>query len=189
VASVFPWLSQVASRYETYKFRSIAFHYHSRAATSQVGTVGLAFDFDAQDPAPASQMTALAYHDRVADAVWKEQSLVLDLSQGDRLPTRYTRVGLPTTPYDLKTYDLGNLHVFTDGVAASVNLGLLEVVYSIDLFTPQIQDPVGGLTTSTTALDATHLFGTDFTPDSQAIMPFTVTSSGVIPLTRLLRAS
>jgi hypothetical protein len=136
---MFPWLSQVAQRYETYKFRKLLFEYHTRAATSQVGTVGLVFDFDAEDPAPASQMEALSYHDKCADSPWKDDCVVLDLAQGDRLPIRYTRAGTPTGNYDIKTYDVGNLHVFTDGVASSTNLGLLEVKYVVDLYTPQIQ--------------------------------------------------
>jgi hypothetical protein len=180
VASVFPWLSQVAQRYETYKFREVSFHYHTRAATTQVGTVGIVFDFDAQDPAPSSQMEALSYHDKVADSCWREQSLKLDLVQGDKLPTRYTRAGLLATPYDLKTLDLGNVHVFTDGVAASTNLGLLEVCYIVDLFTPQIENGVGGTLVGSVGLDATHLFGTTYTVNSEANLPFTVTSSGVV---------
>jgi hypothetical protein len=184
VAACFPWLSQVAQRYETYKFRELCFHYHTRAATTQVGTVGLVFDFDAQDPAPSSQMEALSYHDKAADSCWKEINLRLDLAQGDRLPVRYTRPGLPASPYDLKTLDLGNVHVFTDGVAASTNLGLLEAVYTIDLYTPQIQNPVGGSVNNTTAMDATHLVGTTNTVDAQAILPVRFTSSAVMTFTQ-----
>jgi hypothetical protein len=177
---MFPWLSQVAQRYETYKFRKLLFEYHTRAATSQVGTVGLVFDFDAEDPAPASQMEALSYHDKCADSPWKDDCVVLDLAQGDRLPIRYTRAGTPTGNYDIKTYDVGNLHVFTDGVASSTNLGLLEVKYVVDLYTPQIQDPAGGFFYGSTGCDATHLFGTNFfsSADAQAIGVGSIDSTG-----------
>jgi len=178
---MFPWLSQVAQRYETYKFRKLQFEYHTRAATSQVGTVGLVFDFDAEDPAPASQMEALSYHDKCADSPWKDQCALLDLAQGDRLPIRYTRAGTPGGNYDIKTYDVGNLHVFVDGVAASTNLGLLEVKYVVDLYTPQIQNPVGGATNGLTGLNATHLFGTDFgAGDLQAILVGSADSTGQV---------
>jgi hypothetical protein len=184
VASLFPWLSQVAQRFETYKFRYLQFQLHTRAITSQVGTIGLVFDFDAQDPAPTSQMEALSYHDRTADSPWKGQSVTLDLTSGDRLPIRYTRVGLPSgISYDLKTLDLGNLHVFTDGVLASANLGILEVSYSLDLYTPQIQNGIGGRFYNTVGgLDATHLVGTvaNFLSDPQANAPFVVTSTSVL---------
>ncbi len=179
VASMFPWLSQVACRYETYKFRRLQFEYHTRAATSQVGTIGLVFDFDAEDSAPTSQMMALSYHDKCADSPWKDQCVQLDLVQGDRLPVRYTRAGSPSSDYDIKTYDIGNLHVFVDGVAASTNLGLLEVRYVVDLYTPQIQDPVGGRFYSSAGLDATHLIGSNWAGDAQAIAVGASTSTQV----------
>jgi len=142
----------------------------------------MVFDFDAQDAAPLSQMEALTYHDKVADSPWKDSCLRVDLAQGDRFPVRYTRAGLPSGTYDIKTYDLGNLHVFVDGVAASTNLGLLEVNYSIDLFTPQVQPSVGGTLLQTTGgMDRTHLFGTVATSasDPQSVLPGKLTSTSV----------
>jgi len=180
VGSMFPWLCAIAQRYETYKFLDITFHYHTRASTSQVGTVGLVFDFDANDEAPTSQMAALSYHDKVADSPWQMMSFKLDLRQGDKLPTRYTRVGALGSVSDLKTLDLGNLHVFTDGVAASANLGLLEICYTVDLFTPQIEDPVGGTLSCNAGLSGTVLFGTNLAEDPQAEMPFDASSDQLV---------
>jgi len=126
-------------------------------------------------------MEALTYHDKVADSPWKDMCLPCNLAQGDRLPVRYTRAGLPSGNYDIKTYDIGNLHVFVDGVAASTNLGLLEVNYSVDLYTPQIQNPVGGQMANTAGLDATHLMGTlaNVSLDPQALLPGAVTTTQV----------
>lgn len=178
----FPWLADIAARYETYKFRSLRFDYIPQVATSASGVVILAFDFDAQDPAPVTQFAALSYRDRASNVVWSPSSLQLDLAQGDKLPSKYTRVGAPIgSSYDLKTFDLGNLHVCVEGVAAAT-VGRLEVSYVVDLFTPQIQDPLGGVISSATGLDATHLFGTpaSLVSDSQGEFPFTVTSSSVL---------
>jgi hypothetical protein len=75
---------------------------------------------------------------------------------------------LPSGSFDIKTYDVGNLHVFSDGVAASTNLGLLEVKYVVDLFTPQIQNPAGGAFYGSVGTNATHLFGTDFLTNADA---------------------
>ena len=100
---------------------------------------------------------------------------------GDRIPVRYTRAGLPGATYDLKTFDLGNLHVFTDGVEASANLGLLEVTYSVDLFTPQIQDGVAGTTQATADLSSVALVGSNFAAaDPQSLLPFSRTSNAVL---------
>jgi len=173
-------LSTIAQRYETYRFRRIEFGYDARCATSQVGTVGLVFDFDALDPAPVSQMDALSYHDKAADVPWKEQCVRLDLAQGDRLPSRYTRVGVPAGSYDIKTYDVGRLHVFTDGVGAVSNLGLLRVDYEVDLFTPQIQDPMGGSFYSTAGLTAAKLFGTNAVVTAGSNLPGSIVDGSFV---------
>jgi len=178
VPSVFPWLSQVAARYETYKFRRLSFSIRTQSATTAVGSVGMAFDFDANDPAPTSLLMGLSYRDRSLGACWAEQRLDLDLRQGDKSPSKFTRVGLPTEPYDLKTYDLGVLHVFTEGVSAAT-VGILEADYTVDLFTPQIQDPIGGSFHVSTGMDATHLFGTAIEPNAGALLPGAVTSTSV----------
>jgi hypothetical protein len=181
VSSIFPWLSQVAQRYETYKFRQLKFRIHPRAPTDEAGTIGMVFDFDALDTAPASQMEALSYGDKTADSVWREQVLNVNLAAGDKQPARYTRAGIVAAVSDLKTYDVGALHVFCDGTGA-ITLGLLEVVYTVDLFTPQIQYPVGGTWLTTAGLDATHLIGNTatFVGDTDAIAPFTWTSTSVL---------
>jgi len=180
VPAVFPWLAPLAARYETYKFRSLAFHYRPQVSSASAGTVTLAFDFDALDDPPATLFESMSYHDKSSGSVWCPNSLQLDLSQGDKAPSKYTRVGLPSgTNYDLKTFDLGNLQVCVSGVSAAT-VGLLEVVYTVDLFTPQIQSPIGGTLTGSAGMDATHMFGTTVTADSNANLPYVVTSSAVI---------
>jgi hypothetical protein len=81
---------------------------------------------------------------------------------------------LPPTNNDLKTYDVGNLHVCTEGTAPAT-VGYLEVEYVVDLMTPQIQDPVGGSQSFTS--DVTHIFKTVNVTDNDAVFPFT-TSGG-----------
>lgn len=180
----FPWLSGVATRYETYKFRRLEFFIRTRSPSTYGGTVGMCFDFDALDPAPINQLSALTYHDKTADSAWSDQSLVCDLRLGDKTPSKYTRPGLPTSynNYDLKTYDIGTLHVFTDGTGNSANCGLLGVSYDIELFTPQVETPVGGSFSNTTGLDAAHCFGSlpTISVDGNSTFPFTVSSSDTI---------
>jgi hypothetical protein len=179
VASMFPWLSQVAQRFETYKFKSLMIGYHTRAATSQVGTVGMVFDFSAEDPAPQSQLQALTYEDKSADSPWKEQSMRVNLLSGDKQPSRYIRAGAPSGTYDIKTYDVGNCFIFTDGVASSTNLGLLEVYYDVELYKPQTQTPVGGSFSTGGGVDKTHLVGTTtlFAGTADSIAPFVPSST------------
>lgn len=174
VASCFPWLSVIAARYEEYKFHSLHFRYVTTTATSTVGSITMAFDFDALDPAPTSMFVARSYHDRAGGAPWANWTFPLDLRQGDRTPQKMIRVGTPVASSDLKTYDIGALHVCTEGIAAGT-YGYLEVSYDVEFFIPQIQDPIGGGVQYTS--DNTHLFLTVALADTSALLPYT-TSGG-----------
>jgi hypothetical protein len=183
VAAIFPWLAPIAQRYETYKFRKLEFTYRTQTASTTTGIVILGVDLDAADPGPVQISQAYAMQNRVADAFWKDQTLRTDLT-GDRLPSRYTRpgqfLGIGNRAVDIKTYDLGNLCVSWDGAnVLNVDLGLIEVHYCIDLFTPQSENGVGGAWDNDIGLDATHLFGTvaDLNPDPHAILPLYPTTS------------
>lgn len=179
LATCFPWLAPVAARYETYKFRRLEFIFRTQAATTQTGSVCLAFDFDACDEPPETYMEAMAYRDKSLSAPWGLQKLVCDLRQGDRLPSKYTRVGALAGGQDLKTYDVGTLHVGMEGVAAAT-VGLLEVHYTVDLYTPQMSDSVGGVMKDTDGLDATHVFGTSPTYNEYSSLPGTVNTAGQV---------
>lgn len=173
--SIFPWLADVANRFEKYKFSSIAFRYIPQSA-ALAGLVTLAFDFDPNDDAPVTMAQATTYHDYVSTSIWHEATLRLDLASGDRLPQKNTRPGLPGGDIDLNVYDVGRLHVLTEGAAAGV-VGYLEVMYTIDLMVHQVQESVGGKAMATADLDATHLVGSDETFDLQAVMPWTPTDT------------
>lgn len=181
VGAIFPWLAPIAARYESYKFRSLKFRYHTRSATTATGSVCLAFDTDAMDNPPTGLMEAMSYHDSVSDVPWRPIELTVDLAQGDKLPSRYTRTGAiaVTTGFDLKTYDIGTFHLIFDGVTAGT-VGLMEVSYVVDLFTPSIQDGIGGLVTVTGGADSTHLLGTTRTLNDKGRFPFEIDAAGTM---------
>lgn len=169
IGTLFPWLSQVASRYEKYCFRRLKFSFHTRAPTNTVGTVGMAFEYNATDSVPISLQQVLSYQDKTADAPWKDQVLELDptMLAGNRYVRTAERVG-----QDLKTYDLGYLLAFADALSLGTSLVLLEVSYEVDLFTPQVVPGLGGRFVSGLDNDSLHLFGTAVTPDPEALLPF-----------------
>jgi hypothetical protein len=185
--SMFPWLCEIAARYESYKFRKLQFEFYTRVATTAVGNVTLAFDLDAADPAPSSMMEALSFHDSAGEVPWQSNTLEIDLAQGDRLPMRYTRVSGSTNTFDaaaavgftgdIKTYDLGNLFVCLDGVAAGA-VGFVTVRYEVELYTPQLSDPIGGSFSALTGLSADHLTGNVPTLHASASLPFYVNGPG-----------
>ncbi len=172
---MFPWLSGIALQYEKYRFRKLVFHYITRAATSTTGNAVMVFDFDAMDPAPTDFLSACAYKDKMVGCAWKDGDMAIDLAD-DRALARYNRPGLPAAPYDLKTYDLGQLIIASEGAAAAT-LGIVGVEYIVELYTPQVGGPVAGSQYATAGLDATHLVGTNPVADSQGWLPWTNVAS------------
>lgn len=175
---IFPWLSDVANRFEKYKFSSISFRYVPQSA-ALAGLVTMAFDFDPNDQAPETMAEATTYHDYISTSIWHDAVLALDLASGDKLPQKNTRPGLPGGDIDLNVYDVGRLHILTEGCAAGV-VGYVEVAYTIDLMVHQVQAGVGGMGSATAGLDATHTVGTDFVSDPQAFLPVSVVDSNTL---------
>lgn len=175
VPAAFPWLSAVAVRYETYKFRKLEFEYYSVCPTSVGGTIGMVFDFDANDLAPQSVMRALTYADAYSNSAWSMGSLKVNLMIGDKMPSRYTRAGVTSSQgTDLKTMDVGNLHIFTDNLTILTTVGRVRVHYVVDLFTPQTDNSVGGSWVNTTGLTTLNMVGSaaTWTPDALSVAPF-----------------
>jgi len=136
-ATMFPWLSAIASRFESYRFNRLRFLYETEAATTLGGTLVLAVDYDASDNAPATKQQALAYKSSVRSAPWAPCEL--DCEGGDlrKLSSHYVRQGGVPSLTDRKLYDQGNLFVISQNVStASALLGELYVEYDVELLTP-----------------------------------------------------
>lgn len=136
LASTFPWLSKIAANYESYVFRKLSFQYETAVATTTAGTVMMAVDYDATDLAPTSKQSLMAYAQAQRSAPWQESSFNCrggDLTKFAR--ERYIRTS--SGGGDLKTYDVGNLFVATQGTPAT-DLGELYVTYTVILRTPQV---------------------------------------------------
>lgn len=158
--AVFPWLSDIAMCYEKYRFRKLVFKYQARTSASYSGTCGLSVDFDVLDNPPRNFLEFCNTADNASDSLWHSFELPVDLSS-DREIARFTRQGTPVGTADYKTYDLGNLFIAWVGssVVGAV-VGQIVVDYVVDLYTPQVQDPVGGeLYSSDAALNPNDLVG------------------------------
>jgi len=142
LAASFPWLANEAAGWEKYKFNGLRFCYYTRTGSNVPGSMMLAPDYDASDPAPASEVAASAYEDTEEDAPWKDICCALSSRElmGD-MKERFVRIGALAANQDIKTYDCGNLYACTvDGTA--VNWGKLWVEYDVTLITPHV--PPGG---------------------------------------------
>lgn len=136
----FPWLSNMANNYESYKFKKLEYQYKPICATSTPGKVILAIDFDAADAAPSSKLVMNSYEGAVSCSPWDLITYKATNANLNKFGVqRFVRVGIVPTGTDIKTYDIGNILVGTSNTpATSTTLGELYVTYEVEFYTPQL---------------------------------------------------
>jgi len=138
--TTFPWLAAIARNYESYRFKSLTFEYRTTASSLTKGSVMMALDYDASDSAPADKCKLMAYAGATRSAPWTESNFrarPVDLVKFAK--DRYVRIpGLSIV--DIKTYDVANLFIATQGMEDALEVGELYVNYTIELQTPQLGD-------------------------------------------------
>lgn len=142
--ATFPWLSQMASNWETYRFNRLRFCYFTRVGSATGGSVILAPDYDAADGIPVSEQIASSYIDTAEDVSWKDICCTLRSEGMHALgPKKFIRTTNLGAGLDVKTYDVGSLFVATvDGVAGPA--GNLWAEYDITLSNPQLNPKGNG---------------------------------------------
>lgn len=179
LTTLFPWLAPIANRYESYKMRSLRFRYTPSVPTTAAGLIMMVMDFDASDPSPITASELLNMNDNAQAPVWKDVSFQANLAVGDKMPSHYVRDG-PVPSTDIKTYDIGNFYIASEGVTAGT-IGLLYVDYTIELYTPQINlrnSPSYGCTISSTGMtSSTTLLTTNVVT---GVAPFTISGTNRI---------
>jgi hypothetical protein len=99
----------------------------------------LGVDFDASDDPPASKVALMSYKGAESVSVW--DSCEVQCAPADLVKMakeRYVRLG--STTDDIKTFDVGNLHVATQGCADASVIGELYVSYDVEFRTPQTDE-------------------------------------------------
>lgn len=137
IAALFPWLCSIALSYESYLFNSLSFEFESTSTTSDRGTVMMGIDFDAADSPPTSKQQLMAIHGSTRSSVWSHQCCTADQKDLRKFGVqRYVRNSSPIGTQDIKTYDVGNFHIGTQGTGI-ITVGELYVTYDVTLHTPQ----------------------------------------------------
>lgn len=142
IADTFPWLSQMATLYEKYKFHKLSFHFVTRASTTDRGNVLMATDYDAADGPPQSEVVASSYEGTIEGPVWRD--LTHNCNRAAAQGMLYVR-DAAVVGTDIKTYDVGNFFLCTLPDASSVNLALgkLWVEYEVEFKIPQLKPEAG----------------------------------------------
>jgi hypothetical protein len=140
LAGSFPWLSGHAALFEKYCVRRLRFRYKNLKGTNSAGNVIMSFDYDTLDPAPGNAIQATQATHYIDGAPWR----IFDLPVSPDKRDLFTRNGA-VPGADLKTYDMGKLHISVEGCADTSDHGYLEVEYDIELFDKK---PAEGVSTS-----------------------------------------
>lgn len=143
----FPWGANVAPNYEKYEFDYLEFYYKREvseyATNGQSGKVMLNFDYDAADGAPTTKQQVLDTVPHVDGMPCAPMLLLpIDCGEAKRADAKYIRTGVQPANTDIKTYDIGNLYVSTQGCTNTTVIGELHVRYRCRLKVPIL--PSGG---------------------------------------------
>jgi len=135
--TLFPWGSQLANLFESYKIHTLKFIAVTRLPTSQTGQVMMMADGDIRDTAPTSVGIFMQNQKAVVAPAWMgtNGSMVLTVQPEilNRLP-KYL-VSNSNGDTDLNSV-VGSLNVATT-VGSSLDVGDLLVEYDVTLFNPQ----------------------------------------------------
>jgi len=170
-AGLFPWLSTIAKQFERYQFEKLAFVFKKEVsefnAAGAAGKVIMSIDFDAADPPPGTKQQmedTIPHADAMPCQSFSLPLSPLDLNSANTLG-RYVRTGGLPGGGDIKTFDVGNLNVATQGVPSNVEIGELHVAYRVRLIKPVLENQAGApannqdsmfITTAPQALTSTN---------------------------------
>lgn len=151
--SWFSFLSQLAEQYEQYYFDKLIFKYvptvANVTATGQLGSVMMAFKYNASDPVFLTKQQMMGYSGAINDIISNHIFLGVECSRSKGAASSlYIRGGSVPSGQDIKTYDLGALFIGTAGVNTTsfpvgTQIGELHVMYSVKLMKPRIYATVG----------------------------------------------
>lgn len=138
---LFPWLSGISSRFETYRFNRLCFIYEPQCGTDNEGTVMMAVDFDAVDPPPVDKLQFMTYDGAVRSPPWFAGKYECAPYNLHKYKEYYITPELTTpTSTDEKTYYVGNIYVATQSQSTPFTAGELYVEYDVTLSTPQLDN-------------------------------------------------
>lgn len=143
----FRWLSTIASSWETYRFRKLAFQYIARAPATTAGSLIMSPDYDARDGQPVNEMTMSELKDTVECSPWEDINLHLSSQSMNRaFKSHFTMSDdrFAQTTQDVKTIDAAQVFVACDSDVQG-NWGKLWVEYECEFRTPQ--PPTAGVAT------------------------------------------
>lgn len=87
IASVFPWLSAIATNFSKFRFRYLRFFFSGSCPTSTTGKVWINIDYDSLDTAPSSLAQVLQSEDSCSGPAWFGGVVSSEKAFDKRLPS------------------------------------------------------------------------------------------------------
>lgn len=146
--SSFPWLSSMSSLYESYVFEDLHFEFKTMAATTAIGSVMSAVDYDASDVPPVDKTQLASYEGYARSAPWADFSQRSPKDDLHKQKSYFVRSGALAANQDVKLYDVGNFFIATQGQSTTDPIGEIYVSYTVRFHTPQLNNVAVGLSKS-----------------------------------------
>jgi len=164
-SSTFPWLSRQSLQWEKYVFEMIEFYYTREVsefnANGASGKVILSFDTDASDAPPTTkqQMESTRPHSDGMPCENQVLRLPAQLIHGKDVLAKFVRAGGLPGSSDIKTFDVGNLNVATQGIPGAGKVGELRVRYRCRFSVPVLEATSSVPTNLQVAILANNIVG------------------------------
>jgi len=147
--ALFPWLSVLATRWETYEFQKFNVCYYQNCPSSTPGDIVISPDYNASDSVPASMIQMSSYVDSAESSVWSPCMMVSSPKNLLTARKRYIRAeGQNPVGTDIRLSDTGNVFIGIEGDPTSGSperRGFLVVKYTVSMFTPELNTTNLGL--------------------------------------------
>lgn len=144
-SETFPWLSNIACMFQSYKIHGMCFVFNSTSAdalnsvNTALGTVIMATQYNVALPAFVNKPEMEQYE--FTCTTKPSQSLTHCIECDPSLqvmPHLFTRTGVLPSGQDYQFYDWGEFQLATVGMQAAATIGELWVTYDIEFFKPRI---------------------------------------------------
>ncbi len=146
--TLFPWLSTIASSFESYSIEGMLVRYNSTSgdatgSNTSLGSITCFVAYDSLDPLPGSKASALQY-DNAVSCKPSENMLVGVECDPSRLVMKRLYIGNPATSSDERFYNFGRIVICTQGAQNANTTGELWLHYKIKFHMPKLITPSVG---------------------------------------------
>lgn len=181
-----PWLANIATNYEKYRYHSLTFEYKPTCPTTLGGWITLSVDFDVDDDHLSSSLLeekvmAMNRSDSVESTLWSPVSLHLSKQTLNRIGERWVYGGTEETVDENRTVYAGKLYIAAAGPSEIDWVGEIYVSYSVELMFPQGVTRASSIASAVLSCDISS--SADLDPDapplqSMPAQPFKVVVTG-----------